>query len=928
MATVSFNYRGKKRELEVPQSFFNLPPEQQKATISSMMGGQKEEEGGLWDATKDVAKGVGGGMATVLRGLGKPQGAVAGGLFDIQKQRMALETDEERANWEWNVDQTLEAMKKGFTYEDEKRMQDLMAQSNPEWVKENPVLSTVLGFGGDVLTDPLNLVGIGLVRKALGGFGAARKLSDVIGKTSVGAALANAADNPVLRAFNVYTGDKKKAREAYLKMVDSMRGSQGTFLRETKINQKSLKQASKDLGVGVDDLERQILREAEGMPDVPEGIVIPDNLTGAARERAVRDAKDMEEMFGSFLAGEKASLPVLGGAGGSAFVKGADIDDVMARSTDLGIEGYVPHLLNRQGRRKTEGIRDILRHHPSMKKRRYGGSIESNSLSYGDNFFITDVPTIMGERSSRNAHVIAGKEFLKDVSESLGRLTDEAPMDWVAINGVEGVLFDPKVAPFINKMYKTAHDPKELGKFLKFTDSATRWWKMWSLGLRPAYHSRNVVGNLWNAYNIGGMDPVSGSKWFAKAGKIQNQSIRGKGFSGKVRVGKEEYSTEDMWNMAMEDGVLNHGQYGADVTRGIERFALDDAPRGAMQSLSQWVTPSTKNRLLKGGFATGRALENNTRLALYMNTLAKTGSRTKARANVKKSLFDYGDLSPFEQDVMKRLIPFYTWSRKNIPAQIEALIKNPQRAVKVEHLIDNIQYGIDTPNLEEVNDFISNRNPVFLDKYFENDDVHNVITLMNWLPLMDPDRLLDWKPVREGKMAGSGVPFPSLIAEMTNPYIKSVFEAMVNYDIYRRRDIQDLKGQKIDFLGVRMPVHLAKLAQNLVMLSEFDRLNPSGMFGEAIRDDRGRIHRTTSYAGAQRESRVDQPMSQRILQYLVGLRPYEVKADQKKWDAMTKYKDYQELISLLRKALMSGKTDQADDIRKALRMLSRPMEGR
>ena len=199
---------------------------------------------------------------------------------------------------------------------------------------------------------------------------------------------------------------------------------------------------------------------------------------------------------------------------------------------------------------------------------------------------------------------------------------------------------------------------------------------------------------------------------------------------------------------------------------------------------------------------------------------------------------------------------------------------------------------------------------------------------MNWLPLTDPDRLLDWKPVREGKMAGSGVPFPSLLAEMTNPYIKSVFEAMVNYDIYRRRDIQDLKGQKIDFLGVRMPVHLAKLAQNLVMLSEFDRLNPSGMFGEAIRDDRGRIQRTTSYAGAKRESRVDQPMSHRILQYLVGLRPYEVKADQKKWDTMTRYKDYQELISLLRKALMSGKTDQADDIRKALRMLSRPMEGR
>ena len=43
MATVSFDYDGKKHELEVPESFFNLPFEQQQATIDSMMRGQKEE---------------------------------------------------------------------------------------------------------------------------------------------------------------------------------------------------------------------------------------------------------------------------------------------------------------------------------------------------------------------------------------------------------------------------------------------------------------------------------------------------------------------------------------------------------------------------------------------------------------------------------------------------------------------------------------------------------------------------------------------------------------------------------------------------------------------------------------------------------------------------------------------------------------------
>lgn len=171
--------------------------------------------------------------------------------------------------------------------------------------------------------------------------------------------------------------------------------------------------------------------------------------------------------------------------------------------------------------------------------------------------------------------------------------------------------------------------------------------------------------------------------------------------------------------MAQEDGVMNHGQYGGDVVQNLERYALDEAPKSPLSALGQWITPTTKSRLLHKGFATGTTLENNTRLALYLDTLAKTGSRKAARANVKKSLFDYADLSPFEQNVMKRFVPFYTWSRKNIPAQIEALIKNPQRAVKVDHLIDNIQYGVDTPTLEETNEFLRGRKPVWIDKFME-----------------------------------------------------------------------------------------------------------------------------------------------------------------------------------------------------------------
>ena len=203
--------------------------------------------------------------------------------------------------------------------------------------------------------------------------------------------------------------------------------------------------------------------------------------------------------------------------------------------------------------------------------------------------------------------------------------------------------------------------------------------------------------------------------------------------------------------------------------------------------------------------------------------------------------------------------------------------------------------------------------------------MHNVITLMNWLPLMDVDRLLDWKPMREGKVGQAGTPFPTLLAEMTNPYLKSMVEWGLNYDIYRRRDIQDYPNQKVDFVGVRMPVHLAKLAQNLVMLSELDRLNPAGVFGEKTRDAEGKVTRTRARfkvpwqdKASLRESRLDAPVSMRILQYLVGLRPYEESGDSAKWDKLRLMSDYRELRRRLKKELGKGNLDTADDIRRML----------
>jgi hypothetical protein len=958
MPQVQFDFDGKKYRADVTEDFFNVPQNQQQQMLFDYVQSNSDIETSYQESlkpegvvdtaieyagdvvesvadvipqpVKDVAGAIGSGTMEVLHQLGRPASAMVGGIYNIMEE---LDSEANgRSDWDRYVNETLEDMKKGFTYEKERHFQDLIARSNPEWVSQHPVLSTIAGIAGDIAVDPLNLLGLGVVRN-LASKGT-QKIGSLIESTEVGKQVIESADNPVFRAFNVYTGDKKKARELYLDLLDKVKGEHAKIVRDQKIESNMLRDSAKQLGISVEDLNRQILREVEGKAIAER---IPADLTGPALEKAKQEAGDMSEMFRGFLTSEKADVPLPDGS----LIKGIDIGDLADRAQKLGVKGYIPHILSEVGEKKLPvSVRDVFRYHPSKIRRELSGTIEDAELKFGKDFFVKDPTIIKAVRGARNIQAIASKEFLTSAAQSLGRKVDDAPPGWMKVDGIEGVVFDPNVAPMLQKMYSNVNDPEKFGAFLKFTDGATRWWKMWSLGLRPAYHARNVVGNLWNAYNIGGM---TNPNRFYEASRIQNQSlVFGKGgrFSGNVKLGKfGTASREDIWKMATEDGVLNHGQYGGDLGRNIEQFAINSAPKNAAQELAAWVTPSTKNKFLKGGFATGRALENNTRLALYMDTLAKTGSRSKARANVKKSLFDYGDLSDFEQDVMRRFIPFYTWSRKNIPAQIEAMIKSPQRAAKLDQVIDNIQYGIDTPSLDEISEHIRERSPVFVDKFITpNEDAYNVITLLNYIPVFDLDRLYDWSPIREGGASGSGMPFPGLIAEMTNPYLRAPLEYIFNYDTYRRRDLQNYEGQKVDMLGMRVPVPLAHLAQNLVMVSELDRLNPGGVFGEnlavpkdatpeeikKIQDSRyAKFKPFWQEEKTQRASRTDAPVSFRLLQYLAGIRPYEVEADAEKWEKLSIVSDIRKLQRFLMKEARKNNVQNVEQIKKLMRDIGR-----
>jgi hypothetical protein len=69
--------------------------------------------------------------------------------------------------------------------------------------------------------------------------------------------------------------------------------------------------------------------------------------------------------------------------------------------------------------------------------------------------------------------------------------------------------------------------------------------------------------------------------------------------------------------------------------------------------------------------------ETYVRGVMAFDSLARGDLASEAFERVMKFHFDYSDLSRFEAQGVKRVVPFYTWTRKNLPLMIEQVGKRP-----------------------------------------------------------------------------------------------------------------------------------------------------------------------------------------------------------------------------------------------------------
>lgn len=226
-------------------------------------------------------------------------------------------------------------------------------------------------------------------------------------------------------------------------------------------------------------------------------------------------------------------------------------------------------------------------------------------------------------------------------------------------------------------------------------DYVTELMKAWGIAT-TGFVMRNGLGGTFNNA-LAGVDVKSYGRFAALYAPVWNLPIPGRKSKGAIRQaldgtmmspgqqadafrnspqakrviakqGDEGQRIVDALAEMIRMGVLNGG-----TVQELGTYRIRD------QALRHLVNPlSRKNAAVLTVRNLNAHMENLLRGSLALDVLSKGGSMEEAVEAVFKYHFDYDDLSGFEKGVIRRAIPFYTWSRKNLPLQLESLMTKPR----------------------------------------------------------------------------------------------------------------------------------------------------------------------------------------------------------------------------------------------------------
>lgn len=265
-------------------------------------------------------------------------------------------------------------------------------------------------------------------------------------------------------------------------------------------------------------------------------------------------------------------------------------------------------------------------------------------------------------------------------------------------------VFHPKLSEHVNRFFEL---PAEVPGWIEALNVVNKIWKPLATIVRPSFHARNKISNVAQMW-VAGMRPEQILKQEIRASRLVRERL---GFSIKDKTGKI-LTSEELWNLAQPRGVVGT-EFGVLGDLELFRSRLNLEQTSAAERVANVVLNPWSDKFW--GRKVGQELEDSSRFALFVDGIERGMSPDNAAIRVKEYLFDYAELTPFEQRYMRPMIPFYVWRRKNVPLMMRALGINTSRMAGLAKLEEDLEKvpGITPETLiptEERPEFLSRAN--------------------------------------------------------------------------------------------------------------------------------------------------------------------------------------------------------------------------
>ena len=389
---------------------------------------------------------------------------------------------------------------------------------------------------------------------------------------------------------------------------------------------------------------------------------------------------------------------------------------------------YFAHALEEQGGKKVkrDGGKRTIR--PVYAKgREHQGTIEQIKAKGGPDFS-TNVPGVVAGRLSQSAHDVAQARFnrsllaagrkvsygekvdLKD-GEALFKIqgSDIKPLGrWEEEHVLKGTKKPPKETMRQKPTYVVLHQKSIDQALSSITPGSARstvgrgydkvqgGFKLIATVPNPGFHMRNLYGDTFNAYLGQGTSKLAvnigrSARTLKRLGK-QEEAARtlgakvqrtDHGITVKGKYGGKEFiSYDDLAKEAVQSGAIRSGF----VSREIPELLRDTSKQASGKEFGRHAKRLVQNR------------EDLIRLATYIG--ARKGGKTAREAAdwAAKHHFDYADLSEFERSTLRRLLPFYTFTARDIPLQAGKLLTNPGKYANIEKVREELAQSAGLPS--------------------------------------------------------------------------------------------------------------------------------------------------------------------------------------------------------------------------------------